>query len=103
MIFYMSSMVLMTNGFLKQKWTVLSLHNLHFSGNTLDFKVEGQTAFEIPLGNVSRSITAKNEVTIEFTPNDDAAVSLVELRFHVPSDTTSVADPVDVSDCYFYR
>ena len=59
--------------------------------------MEGQTAFEIPLGNVSRSITAKNEVTIEFTPNDDAAVSLVELRFHVPSDTTSVIDPVDVS------
>ena len=72
-----------------------------YSGNTLDFKVEGQTAFEIPLGNVSRSITAKNEVTIEFTPNDDAAVSLVELRFHVPSDTTSVVDPVDVSATYF--
>ena len=66
-------------------------------GNTLDFKVEGQTAFEIPLGNVSRSITAKNEVTIEFTPNDDAAVSLVELRFHVPADATSDIDSVNVS------
>ena len=71
-----------------------------YLGNTLDFKVEGQTAFEIPLGNVSRSLTAKNEVTIEFTPNDDAAVSLVELRFHVPSDATSVADPVDVCCSY---
>ena len=59
--------------------------------------MEGQTAFEIPLGNVSRSLTAKNEVTIEFTPNDDAAVSLVELRFHVPSDATSDVDAVNVS------
>lgn len=63
--------------------------------------MEGQTAFEIPLVNVSRSITAKNEVTIEFTPNDDAAVSLVELRFHVPSDTTSDVDPVNVSKCTY--
>ena len=67
-------------------------------GNTLDFKVEGQTAFEIPLVNVSRSLTAKNEVTIEFTPNDDAAVSLVELRFHVPADATADVDTVNVSD-----
>jgi structure-specific recognition protein 1 len=66
-----------------------------FIGNTLDFKIEGQTAFEIPLANVSRSLTARNEVTIEFTPNDDAAVSLVELRFHVPSDSTSEVDAVN--------
>ena len=59
--------------------------------------MEGQTAFEIPLGNVSRSITAKNEVTLEFTPNDDASVSMVELRFYVPSDATSDVDTVDVS------
>ena len=62
--------------------------------------MEGQTAFEIPLGNVSRSITAKNEVTIEFTPNDDAAVSLVELRFHVPSDAAADVDAVNVSVVY---
>jgi len=66
----------------------------------LDYKVEGQTAFEVPLANVSRSITAKNEVTIEFTPNDDAAVSLVEMRFYVPTDATSEVDSVNVGDTY---
>jgi len=71
------------------------------AGNTLDFKVEGQTAFEVPLGNVSRSIMAKNEVTIELTPNDDAAVSLVEVRFHVPSDATADIDAVNVSYSHF--
>ena len=43
-----------------------------------------QTAFEVPLNNVSHCVTAKNEVTLEFHQNDDAAVSLYEMRFHVP-------------------
>jgi hypothetical protein len=35
---------------------------------------------------------------MEFHPNDDAAVSLMEMRFHIPPDTTSLdADPVTVS------
>ena len=69
-----------------------------FEGNTLDFKVDGITSFEVPLGNISRSATSKNEVTIEFHQNDDTPVSLVELRFHIPSDSTSETDPVAVSD-----
>jgi len=39
-------------------------------------------------------------VTIELTPNDDAAVSLVEVRFHVPTDATSDVDSVNVSYTY---
>ena len=35
---------------------------------------------------MSHSTTAKNEVTIEFHMNDDAAVSLTEIRFHIPND-----------------
>ncbi|KAK3580815.1 hypothetical protein CHS0354_025160 [Potamilus streckersoni] len=64
-----------------------------FEGNSLNFLVDNVCAFEIPLNNVSHSVAAKNEVTIEFHQNDDAAVSLTELRFHIPSDNTD-KDPV---------
>ena len=57
-----------------------------FEGNALEFDIDNKLAFEIPLNNVSHSTTAKNEVTIEFHMNDDAAVSLTEIRFHVPND-----------------
>lgn len=55
-------------------------------------------AFEIPLNNVSHTTTAKNEVTLEFHQNDDAAVSLMELRFHIPGDPANQdKDNVQVS------
>jgi len=57
----------------------------NFIGNSLSFDVDGQMAFEVPLNNVSHCVTAKNEVTLEFHQNDDAAVSLYEMRFHVPN------------------
>ena len=74
-------------------------HVLHISitANSLDFEVSGQNAFEIPLGNVSHSITGKNEVTLEFHQNDDAAVSLMELRFHIPADSNTDTDTVQVN------
>ena len=37
-------------------------------------------------------MTAKNEVTLEFHQNDDAAVSLYEMRFHVPNDAAAAAE-----------
>ena len=66
-----------------------------FTANALDFEVDGKPAFEVPLCNVSHSMTGKNEVTLEFHPNDDAPVSLMELRFHIPADA-NVDDPVQV-------
>ena len=39
--------------------------------------------------NVSHCVTAKNEVTLEFHQNDDAAISLYEMRFHVPNDASA--------------
>ncbi|XP_052244926.1 FACT complex subunit SSRP1-like isoform X2 [Dreissena polymorpha] len=57
-----------------------------FEGNGLNFVIDNNLAFEIPLNNVSQSTPAKNEITLEFHQNDDAAVSLMELRFHIPSD-----------------
>ncbi|ESO00382.1 hypothetical protein HELRODRAFT_83167, partial [Helobdella robusta] len=68
--------------------------NAKFNGNTLDFQIENATAFEIPLTNISHSLASKNEVTIEFHQNDDAPVSLMELRFHIPSDSAADVDPI---------
>ncbi|XP_067931729.1 FACT complex subunit SSRP1-like isoform X2 [Watersipora subatra] len=69
--------------------------NVNFVGNTLEFEVHNKEAFEIPLGNVSHSTTSKNEVTLEFHQNDEAAVSLVEMRFHIPSEQNPEGDPVE--------
>lgn len=60
-----------------------------FEGNGLNFAVDNNLAFEIPLNNVSHTTTSKNEVTLEFHQNDDAAVSLIELRFHIPTGETN--------------
>ncbi|GFN86488.1 fact complex subunit ssrp1 [Plakobranchus ocellatus] len=65
-----------------------------FEANSLNFKVDNNVAFEIPLSNVTNSTTGKNEVTIEFHQNDDAAVSLMEVRFYIPPDPDSEKDPV---------
>jgi len=54
-----------------------------FEANALNFKVDNNLAFEIPLNNVMNATSSKNEVTVEFHPNDDAAVSLIEVRFHI--------------------
>lgn len=66
-------------------------------GNSLEFKVDNNLAFEIPLSNVTNAFTAKNEVTIEFHQNDDASVSLMEVRFHIPPDPDPETDAVIVS------
>ncbi|KAJ8042829.1 FACT complex subunit SSRP1 [Holothuria leucospilota] len=55
-----------------------------FSGSELDFKIGSKTAFNVPLGNVSHTTTGKNEVILEFHQNDDAEVSLMEMRFYIP-------------------
>ncbi|KAH6933661.1 hypothetical protein HPB50_017426 [Hyalomma asiaticum] len=65
-----------------------------FEGSVLSFDVDKNSAYEIPLTNVSHCTTAKNEVTLEFHQNDDAAVSLMELRFHIPTDPNSETDPI---------
>ncbi|XP_060783304.1 FACT complex subunit SSRP1a [Neoarius graeffei] len=68
-----------------------------FSGPLLSFDVNESPAFEIPLANVSQCTTGKNEVTVEFHQNDDAEVSLMEVRFYVPPSTgDDGTDPVEV-------
>lgn len=57
-----------------------------FDGSVLNFDIKkNEKAFEIPLSNVSHCTTAKNEVTLEFHQNDDVPVSLMEVRFHIPT------------------
>lgn len=68
------------------------------SGSQLSFEVGDNPAFEIPLSNVSQCATGKNEVTVEFHQNDDAEVSLMEVRFYVPPNAgDDGSDPVEVS------
>ena len=46
--------------------------------------------------------SSKNEVTVEFHPNDDAAVSLIEVRFHIPPNPADAeTDAVEV--CFVHR
>jgi structure-specific recognition protein 1 len=63
--------------------------------------IDNNLAFELPLNNVSTTTTAKNEITLEFHQNDDAAVSLMEIRFHIPGDPANQeVDTVQVSLSY---
>ncbi|XP_077464989.1 FACT complex subunit SSRP1a [Stigmatopora argus] len=67
-----------------------------FSGPLLSFEVNDNSAFEVPLSNVSQCATGKNEVTLEFHQNDDAEVSLMEVRFYVPpGQADERQDPVE--------
>lgn len=52
----------------------------NFVGDALSFDVDGKTAFEIPLRNVSNTSVGKNEAHLQFHQNEDAAVSLMEIR-----------------------
>lgn len=68
---------------------------VHFNGSVLSLETEKKSSFEIPLQHVSQCTTGKNEVTLEFHQNDDAPVSLVEMRFHIPITESADADPVE--------
>lgn len=68
---------------------------VHFNGSVLSLDCEKKSSFEIPLHHVSQCTTGKNEVTLEFHQNDDAPVSLVEMRYHIPTTESAEADPVD--------
>lgn len=64
-------------------------HRLHTTGSELDFRIGSRSAFNVPLGNVSHTTTGKNEVILEFHQNDDAEVSLMEMRFYIPPSENS--------------
>lgn len=68
---------------------------VNFKGDVLSFNIGEKTAFEIPCSNVSQCTPGKNEVTLEFHQTDDAPVSLMEMRYHIPAVESSDTDPVD--------
>lgn len=72
-----------------------------FNGSVLSFDVADKTAFEIPLNYVSQCLAGKNEIAMEFHQNDDAPVSLLEMRFFIPS--SEVAGDVDLVDAFHQR
>lgn len=66
----------------------------NFAGDSMLFEADGKTAFEIPLKNVSITNVTKNEAILQFHQNEDAAVSLMEIRFLIPSAGVDIdADP----------
>ncbi|GJQ80341.1 Ssrp [Trypoxylus dichotomus] len=67
-----------------------------FYGSVLGFDIDRKTCFEIPLNHASQCTTGKNEITMEFHQNDDAPVSLMEMRFFIPSnELAGDLDPVE--------
>lgn len=70
----------------------------HITGQVLEFEVDEKPCFEIPLSNVSNCTAGKYEAVLEFHQNDDAAVSLMEMRLHIPTDPDADEDfdPVEV-------
>ncbi|XP_018329457.1 FACT complex subunit Ssrp1 [Agrilus planipennis] len=67
-----------------------------FSGSVVSFDIGEKSAFEIPLTHVSQCITGKNEITMEFHQNDEAPVSLMEMRLFIPSsELAGDVDPVE--------
>ncbi len=63
----------------------------------MSFLVDGKPAFEVPLSEVSRVTSGKHEVALEFHQGETAPVSLVEMRFHIPSTgVDGEDDPVQV-------
>jgi len=68
----------------------------NFNGSVLNFEVGKHDAFEIPLTYVNHCQAQKNEVTLEFSTNDDAPVNLSEMRFHIPvSELAGEEDPAE--------
>lgn len=66
----------------------------NFIGDSLSFEADGKASFEVPLKNVSNTNVSKNEAILQFHQNEDAAVSLMEIRFHVPNlNAESETDP----------
>jgi len=68
----------------------------NFNGSVLSFEVGKHDAFDIPLTYVNHCNASKNEVTLEFALNDDAAVNLSEVRFHIPPAQEGEEDTAEV-------
>eukprot|EP00013_Stygamoeba_regulata_P014983 CAMPEP_0177679160 /NCGR_PEP_ID=MMETSP0447-20121125/29444_1 /TAXON_ID=0 /ORGANISM="Stygamoeba regulata, Strain BSH-02190019" /LENGTH=190 /DNA_ID=CAMNT_0019188311 /DNA_START=11 /DNA_END=580 /DNA_ORIENTATION=+ len=74
------------------------------NGQTLEFDVDGQLAFEMPLTDVNQcSVSARHDVALEFHRSAGGRQasecdSLVELRFHVPEENTTFTPTGEEND-----
>ncbi|XP_065186595.1 FACT complex subunit SSRP1-like [Sycon ciliatum] len=80
----------------------LSYGKTDFCGSSLKFVIDDKPSFELPLESVCQTSITKNEVHLEFHPNDEADVQLSEMRFYVPPSLTSavgdgIADDKDAA------
>eukprot|EP00093_Oithona_nana_P006629 06629.XXX_36124_33230_1 [CDS] Oithona nana genome sequencing. len=69
--------------------------NTNFEGGLMTFEIGKADGFEVPLSYVNQCISGKNEATLEFHLNDDAAVNLSEMRFYIPGSELAGDDPVE--------
>ncbi|CAH8856501.1 unnamed protein product [Trichobilharzia szidati] len=58
--------------------------DVDFDGDVLEFSVKNAMCFEVPLSNVANAVLNKNEIIFEFHPNDEAEISLSEMRLYTP-------------------
>ncbi|KAI1718960.1 hypothetical protein DdX_06075 [Ditylenchus destructor] len=64
-----------------------------FEDQKMKFEVDKQPNFEVPLTSVIRCDVTEHEVMLEFnTDNDEGAVELTEMRFHIPRDPDHTGD-----------
>ncbi|GAV03684.1 hypothetical protein RvY_14074 [Ramazzottius varieornatus] len=68
--------------------------SIKFNGDVMSFQVDRQTAFDLPLSYVQNCTTGKNEAVLEFHPNEDASVALMEMRFYIPQEGAE-GDPLE--------
>ena len=62
----------------------------------MNFEIDGKLAYDVPLKNVSNTNVSKNEVILQFHQNDQASVSLMEIRYYVPSNNENDNDSAQV-------
>ncbi|OQV21802.1 FACT complex subunit SSRP1 [Hypsibius exemplaris] len=68
--------------------------SVKFRGKVLEFNVERQVGFHLPLNYVSQCTTGKNEAVLEFHAHEDASVALMEMRFYIPQEGAE-GDPLE--------
>ena len=77
------------------------------AGSSLKFVIDDKPSFELPLESVCQTSITKNEVHLEFHPNDEADVQLSEMRFYVPPSLASavgdgIADDKDAAKVQYH-
>jgi len=72
---------------------------IDIDGSLLTFNdPKKEPMFEVCLTNVSNCLASKNELALEFHHNDEAPINLLEMRFHIPSESLAKEYQADILD-----